>query len=82
MLSPVITDLNELIIETVEMMQYQAQLRNITIKCKPDDTLGSFMLDGQRVIQILLNLISNAVKFSPENQNILVDVFVIDDDED
>lgn len=70
--------LEELFAELVEMMQYQAQMRGITIDCKLTGPLGKFSIDAQRVTQILINLVSNAVKFSPEEGTINLGLHVQD----
>ncbi len=45
----------------------EAQLKGIEIKLKTKDLPPLIYVDGERVVEILTNLIQNAVKFSQEN---------------
>lgn len=52
--------------ESIELVQQQAQMRQIIIRCHLDSNLKTLWADDIRVRQMLLNLLSNAVKFSEE----------------
>ena len=51
-------------------MQGQARIRGIKLNRKFHDSDVELQIDQMRTIQILLNLISNAIKFSPEDGQI------------
>ncbi|PCI30739.1 MAG: hypothetical protein COB67_00895 [SAR324 cluster bacterium] len=57
-------------IESVEGLLFEKN--NIKIKHQPTDI--QFLGDGDRIIQVLINLLGNAIKFSPENGTISVGV--------
>jgi signal transduction histidine kinase len=48
--------------------------KNISVKARIVETLGQIVADEKRVRQILFNLLSNAVSFSPRDTTILLDV--------
>ena len=52
--------------ESIELVQQQAQMRQIIIRCHLDSKLKTLWAEDIRVRQMLLNLLSNAVKFSQE----------------
>ena len=52
--------------ESIELVQQQAQMRQIIIHCHLDSKLKTLWAEDIRVRQMLLNLLSNAVKFSEE----------------
>ena len=54
-------------------MEQQARLRAIKLKRKFNSSDIELQIDQMRTIQILLNLISNAIKFSPENGEIEIE---------
>lgn len=59
--------LHELLLECVTMMEAQAKLRNITISFyQPDQSLLLYA-DRIRVKQVLINFLSNAIKYNCEN---------------
>ena len=67
--------LKNLLKEVIEIMQCQADLRKINIHYNvEDETQDMFMLDVQRMMQVLINLISNAIKFSKQGGDIYIDV--------
>ena len=67
--------LKNLLKEVIEIMQCQADLRKINIHYNvEDETQDMFMLDVQRMMQVLINLISNAIKFSKQGGDLYIDV--------
>ncbi len=52
--------------ESIELVQQQAQVRQIIIRCHLDPNLKTLWAEDIRVRQMLVNLLSNAVKFSQE----------------
>jgi signal transduction histidine kinase/ActR/RegA family two-component response regulator len=58
--------LNELLPATVEIMREPARAKGLALRLEVDEIQGAFSLDGQRLRQVLLNLLNNAVKFTEE----------------
>jgi signal transduction histidine kinase len=66
-LVPAITscDVHELIKDVIDILSSQAEMRKIKILQQSTSLKGkNLMVDPQRITQILINLISNATKFS------------------
>ena len=67
-------NLHQLISQVVEMMQSQADMKEVRINFDGMDIESDFyMLDVQRSMQVLINLISNATKFSHKHGEIYID---------
>lgn len=65
-------DLNELIAQLVDDAQGLAHERKLNLQYTPNHELGLMLFDRKMLEKIVLNLISNALKFTPENGHIAV----------
>ncbi len=65
-------DLNELARDSLELSQPLANQKQVNLKTDLDPSGPALMLDSQRVHQVLVNLISNAVQVSPEGEEVWV----------
>ena len=69
-LEPAEFDLPAAIENTLILMRERAQRRAITVGRTVDGRLGTICADERKVKQVLLNLLSNALKFTPEGGKI------------
>ncbi len=68
-LTPEVTDLGLLVRRAVELNQLLARPQGVLLRLtaeEQDPRAGALWLDGHKVEQVLNNLLSNAVRFSPE----------------
>ncbi|MCB9671630.1 MAG: hypothetical protein H6734_19270 [Alphaproteobacteria bacterium] len=65
-LQPVDVDVGELVREVVETVRPRAEARGNTLIAEVPGDPGSLVADGLRVRQVLLNLLSNAAKFTEQ----------------
>ena len=70
------SDLNMLIHERIDAFLVLANAKNIQIILKLYDKMPKFQFDKTRVDQVITNLLSNSIKFTPENGSIEVDTMV------
>ena len=61
-----------LIEEAVNRLKPQAERKNITITVESTNGIPEIYVDNERVRQVLVNLLHNAVKFTGENGRIVV----------
>ncbi len=62
-------------------LQFKAQEKGLTFSCKKDEKINDYLLgDGFRIYQVLINLVSNAIKFT-EKGNVEVNVECSEDSE-
>jgi signal transduction histidine kinase len=66
------TDLRQLVNGTVALFQNEAQQRNLKLTLQVPARLPKIMLDGERIQQVLVNLVGNAIKFTPNGGAIRV----------
>jgi signal transduction histidine kinase len=76
-LSPTTFDLIKLVRETVELMQYSTRSHRIEFSCDVHQQLIS--ADKQRIEQVIINLVTNAIKYSPKADLVKISVYEIED---
>jgi signal transduction histidine kinase len=74
------TDVETMIEDTVETMQSAADMKQIQLSTEIDEAIPQLMVDHERIKQVLINLLNNAIKFSPEKSQIIVRVKQDQDD--
>jgi len=65
-------DVEKMLKEVVETMQISADLKRIKIDINIQKGISDLMVDQERIKQVLMNLVDNAIKFSPVNSIINV----------
>ena len=60
------TNIKKLIDETIETMQPSATIKKIKIKGDVENRIVNLTIDQDRIKQVIINLMSNAIKFSPD----------------
>ena len=63
-------DLSDIINRCLRMIRDRAKAAQITVTCEVDPKLSLLWADERAMMQILLNLLSNSVKFSPANSDV------------
>jgi signal transduction histidine kinase len=65
-------NISEIITEVVGDFQRDAAVKGVTLTAKPEAGCGDVVCDRSRVMQVLSNLIGNAIKFTPAKGEICV----------
>ncbi len=73
------TDINELLHRTIEMMQYKAREKGQNLIFDGPGHEKQVRIDPEKITRAVVNLIGNAVKFSPNGAEIVVVLSVMDD---
>jgi signal transduction histidine kinase len=68
------TDIAALIRDTVSAFQSQADVSDVRIELSLSDKPLSLEIDPERIRQVLTNLISNALRYSPRGGSIKIDL--------
>ncbi len=73
-------DPTEVVAEAVETFQAEAARRGISLSSEVVPGVPAIAFDSARILQVLCNLISNALKFTPPQGTIVVRMERVDDD--
>lgn len=65
-------DLNKIVSETIALMQPQANSQRIIIRTSLSRAVPKVVADARAMRQIIMNLVSNAIKFSQRNGQVIV----------
>lgn len=68
------TDIVALLKDTIDANYQYANLYNVKLKMITELDVAYITCDGRRIKQALTNLISNAVKYSPEDENVVLQI--------
>jgi PAS domain S-box-containing protein len=67
-------NIREMVRESIETIQPYSIEKTITIETEIDDELPEIIADKERIKQVLLNIVHNAIKFSPSGSNVSIRV--------
>ncbi len=68
------TDIYNMINEIRETMQSSASEKNIVIKTDINENIPNIVVDHDRIKQVIINFINNAIKFSEKDKEIIIRV--------
>jgi signal transduction histidine kinase len=66
-------DFGELINKMILLVSPQSKAKNIGISCVFDETIGPVWMDPEKMKQVILNLLSNALEFTPKGGRIEIE---------
>ena len=69
---------DSMVTQAVDRMRHQAERAGLTISAEIPEGIPDVNMDVDRVNQVLLNLLHNAIKFTPPNGHITVSVSLIE----
>ena len=61
--------------QSVNAVRFQAQQKNITLNITKNEPLPNIAVDVEKTAWVLINILTNAIKFSPESNQIDIDVY-------
>jgi PAS domain S-box-containing protein len=60
----------DIVQQALETVQFKAQQKQVTIKVKTDEVLPLINADLEKTAWVLINFLTNAIKYSPENSEV------------
>ncbi len=74
-LKPRVVSAENIVDECAGSFKAWAESRSIRLKKKIEENIPQIKVDPGRMVQVLNNLVGNAIKYTPENGTITIDVF-------
>lgn len=65
-------DINSLLNSVLGLVHERARQKKLTVECDCPPDIGAMVADERRLKQALFNILSNAVKFTPDNGEIII----------
>lgn len=65
-LDKTMVNMNDLVDSVIKELQVQAKGKNIQLNFKPDKLLPQMYLDSDKIREVILNLVDNAIKYTPK----------------
>lgn len=72
--------MSELVQQTIAMMKPMANEKHIGLEIGFDQRLPLVLADPDRVLEVLINLVDNAIKFTPEEGAVMLQASMVDAD--
>ncbi len=73
-------DLSEIVREEVDSLRQLAESHSLQLSCSVPNYLPKLMIDGDKLRQVIMNFVDNAIYYSPGNSTIAVKLFVEGDE--
>jgi signal transduction histidine kinase len=73
-------DVSELIHQAVAMMRPTASEKLVTLEAGPQTSIPLVYADPDRILEVLINLIDNGIKFTPPHGSVVVKASVVETD--
>jgi signal transduction histidine kinase len=68
----------DIIPTAIEAVKFQAERKNVTVQVKIDSAIPEVLADFDKTAWVLVNYLTNAIRYSPENGSIIVKGLVVD----
>lgn len=68
-------DLSQIVRETLDSYRYHLEKKGFTVQAEISSDLPEMNIDGEAIASVLVNLLSNAMKFSPKKKEVAVRLF-------
>lgn len=72
------SQIQHVISRSIEDARFLAEKKGISIQYKNDSFIPEVLLDQEKILQVLENLFSNSIKFTPEGGIVTIKAFVVD----
>jgi signal transduction histidine kinase len=79
-IEPRCISLGELIAQALSMIKPSADLKKIKVEATVDSTIPLVYADPDRILEVLINLIDNGIKFTPESGSVKVTASMVETD--
>ncbi|MCF6147885.1 MAG: HAMP domain-containing histidine kinase [Candidatus Kuenenia sp.] len=72
------SQIQHVISRSIEDIRFLAEKKGISIQYKDDSIIPDVLLDQEKILQVLENLFSNSIKFTPAGGIVTIKAFVVD----